>query len=116
MTYLALACEKEALGSAGSDEGEGGRETHPKTTLSGVATPQQKPLFRPTSTDIPHEFICPITAIIIRDPVMTADGHTYERRDIEVWLANKATSPETGLPLRIAARPSRIRIARGCAL
>ncbi|EOD34617.1 hypothetical protein EMIHUDRAFT_467559 [Emiliania huxleyi CCMP1516] len=30
------------------------------------------------------------------DPVMAADGHSYERKQIERWLATKSTSPMTG--------------------
>lgn len=29
------------------------------------------------------------------DPVVAADGHTYERSDIEEWLKNNDTSPMT---------------------
>ena len=50
-------------------------------------------------SDIPHEFLCPITQDVMRDAVSTCDGHTYERRNIEAWLAEKSTSPITGLPL-----------------
>ncbi len=35
----------------------------------------------------------------MQDPVLCADGHTYEREAIEVWLATYATSPMTGDPL-----------------
>ena len=33
------------------------------------------------------------------DPVVTADGHTYDREAIELWLRRKGTSPLTGEPL-----------------
>lgn len=33
------------------------------------------------------------------DPVIAADGFTYERRAIEDWLSRKGTSPMTNLPL-----------------
>ena len=38
----------------------------------------------------------------MNDPVVAADGHTYERSKIEEWLAIKCTSPVTGLPLQHA--------------
>ena len=43
-------------------------------------------------------FICPITCLVMRDPVMlTGDGHTYERYAIQQWLnKGKSTSPLTG--------------------
>uniref|UniRef100_A0A7S3NLR6 U-box domain-containing protein n=1 Tax=Aureoumbra lagunensis TaxID=44058 RepID=A0A7S3NLR6_9STRA len=43
---------------------------------------------------------CPITLQVMRDPVvLQGDGRTYEREDIEAWIAKKATSPYTGLEL-----------------
>jgi ankyrin repeat protein len=50
--------------------------------------------------DIPNEYFCPITQEIMEDPVMTHDGHTYERSAIERWFATgKRTSPKTLLRL-----------------
>eukprot|EP00567_Pseudictyota_dubia_P017663 CAMPEP_0197460846 /NCGR_PEP_ID=MMETSP1175-20131217/54991_1 /TAXON_ID=1003142 /ORGANISM="Triceratium dubium, Strain CCMP147" /LENGTH=172 /DNA_ID=CAMNT_0042996017 /DNA_START=34 /DNA_END=548 /DNA_ORIENTATION=+ len=31
-------------------------------------------------------FLCPITREIMTDPVICADGHTYERHAIDMWL------------------------------
>ena len=50
-------------------------------------------------------FECPITQELMRDPVVTADGQTYEREAIERWISNQQgkgqapTSPLTGAPL-----------------
>ena len=44
-------------------------------------------------------FFCPITDDIMRDPVSTADGQTYERAAIESWLERSDTSPATGAQL-----------------
>ncbi|EOD28926.1 hypothetical protein EMIHUDRAFT_114004 [Emiliania huxleyi CCMP1516] len=44
----------------------------------------------------PADFICPITTEVMSDPVMAADGQSYERTAIERWLATKSTSPLTG--------------------
>lgn len=35
----------------------------------------------------------------MNDPVITKDGHSYERKDIELWLLKNKTSPKTGLEL-----------------
>jgi len=35
----------------------------------------------------------------MKDPVITEDGHSYERGAIERWLKIKRTSPKTGLYL-----------------
>jgi len=45
-------------------------------------------------------FICPISQEIIEDPVVAADGFTYERNCIEYWFKHgKLTSPMTGARL-----------------
>jgi ubiquitin len=42
-------------------------------------------------------FQCPLTMEVMRDPVFTADGQTYERTEIEKWFAlGNRTSPLTG--------------------
>ena len=45
------------------------------------------------------EFACPITRELMRDPVIAADGHTYDREAIEMWLRNHDTSPKAGGPM-----------------
>ncbi|CAN0290841.1 unnamed protein product, partial [Discosporangium mesarthrocarpum] len=45
------------------------------------------------------EFLCPITRELMRDPVIAADGHTYDREAIEMWLRNHDSSPKTGQPM-----------------
>ena len=40
------------------------------------------------------EFACPITYELIHDPVIAADGHTYDRSAIQRWLAKHDTSPK----------------------
>ena len=37
----------------------------------------------------------PISLEIMRDPVVAADGHHYDRHAIETWLKNNNTSPQT---------------------
>lgn len=51
-------------------------------------------------------FTCPITREIMEDPVVTADGHSYERRAIEEWLQRKWTSPVTGQRLVTGLDPT----------
>ena len=40
-------------------------------------------------------FSCPISQEIFQDPVVAADGYSYERRSITEWLARNDTSPMT---------------------
>ena len=45
-----------------------------------------------------NSFVCPIGHALMREPVMAADGHTYERTEIAKWIQQKgasATSPKT---------------------
>ena len=46
-------------------------------------------------TTIAKQWICPITLMLPTEPVKAEDGHTYERKAIEGWLAQNATSPVT---------------------
>lgn len=48
---------------------------------------------------VPRGFLCPITLELMADPVMAADGHSYERKAITAWLRAHDTSPTTNLPL-----------------
>ena len=51
----------------------------------------------------PHELLCPITQEVMVDPVITADGHTYERSAIQLVFqqakGKAPRSPVTGLSL-----------------
>ncbi|GMH39197.1 hypothetical protein BSKO_07095 [Bryopsis sp. KO-2023] len=48
----------------------------------------------------PSLFVCPITHELMRDPVVAADGYTYERAEIEDWISRgHPTSPMTNAPL-----------------
>ena len=50
--------------------------------------------------EIPDEFLCPITRELMSDPVMAADGFSYERATISSWITQgKKTSPMTNAPL-----------------
>ncbi|KAM4609161.1 WD repeat, SAM and U-box domain-containing protein 1 [Polymixia lowei] len=52
-------------------------------------------------SEAPDEFLCPITRELMTDPVIAADGYSYEREAIESWLgAKNRSSPMTNLPLQ----------------
>ena len=42
---------------------------------------------------------CPISQMPLVEPVVAADGHTYEKRQLQRWLAKKCTSPMTNEPM-----------------
>jgi U-box domain/RNA-binding, Nab2-type zinc finger len=41
----------------------------------------------------PREYMCPISAELMVDPVLSTLGYTYERAAIEVWLNQRGTEP-----------------------
>jgi len=45
----------------------------------------------------PEQLICPITGCPMVDPVVAADGHTYEREAILHWFSTSDISPLTGM-------------------
>ena len=53
--------------------------------------------------DCPPEFECSITYLRMGDPVIAADGFSYERVAIEKWFTNHATSPKTAEQLTTTA-------------
>lgn len=58
---------------------------------------------------------CPITTQEMLDPVITLDGHTYERAAILAWLLKSATSPMTGEPLASTVLFPNLAIKKQCA-
>ena len=52
---------------------------------------------------------CPIGLELFTDPVIGADGHTYERKNIIAWLTTHGTSPLTREPMSCSSlRPNRL--------
>ncbi|KAJ7547340.1 hypothetical protein O6H91_08G081300 [Diphasiastrum complanatum] len=47
----------------------------------------------------PELYICPILKEVMEDPVIAADGYTYEHAAIQQWLQEHDTSPLMNLPL-----------------
>ncbi len=52
-----------------------------------------------TVDTIPEEFVCPITVEMMCDPVICADGFSYERHAIEQHFRLSDKSPLTNVPL-----------------
>ena len=63
-----------------------------------AGAPTSSPALSSSGT-VPTTFLCPITQDVLTDPVICADGHTYERAAITRWLAVNSTSPNTNLRL-----------------
>lgn len=44
---------------------------------------------------VPEEYLCCLTGRVMREPVMAADRHTYEKEKIEEWLQTHDERPRT---------------------
>ena len=56
---------------------------------------------------IPEKYCCPLTLLPFRYPVVTEDGHTYERDAIERAYAHDRRSPLSREPMQNVAYPNR---------
>jgi len=65
---------------------------------AGAAEPSLRSVFL-SPFEPPEDFKCPLTLELMRDPVVTEDGQSYERDAITRWLQEHDTSPGTGDPL-----------------
>jgi hypothetical protein len=57
-----------------------------------------------TEVEVPENFICPITQDIMSCPLLSREGHNYEREAIMNWVSEHGTSPLT----REFLRPSQL--------
>lgn len=46
---------------------------------------------------VPQELVCPITLELYIEPVVLADGHTFEKESIVRWFRHHETNPMTGV-------------------
>ena len=107
-SFLAIAmraCPNESwVRQALSDGGVPGPSHSGNNAAPAASTPSQQlvaegpgpiaeTLFEEASKDLsleehfPHHLLCPISMSAMRDPVVCADGHTYDREQIERWIA-----------------------------
>ncbi|KAM0911287.1 hypothetical protein ACQ4PT_013557 [Festuca glaucescens] len=49
----------------------------------------------PELPEPPSHFMCPILKRMMQDPYIAADGHSYERNAMEMWLCDNDVSPAT---------------------
>ena len=113
-----------AQGSRRDGEELGGRCGHwdisSRINCKGRPWPPKMPARAATAAasrdQAPPQFLCPISLELMRDPVLTETGQTYERRNIQAWFSRgNRTDPMTLLTLRNTrlrhnhARAARIR-------
>jgi len=69
---------------------------HFQSIIQGIVKIKiNKQLEKNNNQNIDYNFICSITHEIMTDPVITSDGHTYEKSAIEKWLNYNNHSPMT---------------------
>ena len=54
---------------------------------------------RPIGEELTRELFCPITKELMEEPVIAADGNTYELKAMAQWLNAHNTSPLTNVAL-----------------
>ncbi|CAI5980661.1 unnamed protein product [Closterium sp. NIES-64] len=86
--------------SAGQFEGKGG-DRGGKTGGAVVGADGVRGTeIRWHGTDGTHgQLLCPLSKAPISEPVVAADGFTYEQHHMQQWLASSSLSPVTGQPL-----------------
>ncbi|KAG9144692.1 hypothetical protein Leryth_021535 [Lithospermum erythrorhizon] len=58
---------------------------------------QDQTSYQGMTLNIPDEFRCPISLDLMKDPVIIASGHTYERHSIAQWInSGHHTCPKSG--------------------
>ena len=78
---------------------EAGAPSLPDSEHRASSTPDP-----PDALELAHQFFrCPLLSTVMHDPVVAADGITYERSAIEEWLKHHSVSPSTGQPLSSTA-------------
>lgn len=71
------------------------------TWISSMCTTSHLNLPHDDSPGVLPELLCPITREVMRDPVVAADGFSYERRAILKWITSgNKTSPMTNQQLQ----------------
>jgi len=86
------APEPSTDGAEAAPAGEEAAEAAPAGEEAAETAPAQE-------VEVPGGLVCPITDELMLDPVLCADGHSYERANIQAWLENHDTSPLTGVAL-----------------
>jgi hypothetical protein len=56
---------------------------------------EQRKRYEGVMDEITDIVTCPITMVVMEEPVVADDGHTYERSAIAEWVKKKGTSPLT---------------------
>jgi len=80
-----------------SDTGK--RRHYADDSAEQEAPKKQQLTLETVKPELEKNFTCPISHEIMFDPVMAADGHTYEANAIKQWFSQHDTSPLTNAKL-----------------
>lgn len=71
----------------------------------------EEPHTTTTDRNVPSGFVCPLTMEVMFDPVLDAEGNTFERISLLQWLKQSPTSPISRQPLseRMVTRNNALR-------
>merc|ERR1711964_353206 len=64
----------------------------PAQPQAGPRKPVAPASQKPDSEDDPDHFVCSMTMELMKEPVICADGQSYEKEAITEWLENNETS------------------------
>ena len=92
---------REAINNTSREEAQ--RAIQAAIALQSMRIQEQMELDENVEEEIPEEFKCPISLDLMQDPVLAADGHSYDRAQIESWFRTSHTSPNTRLRLNTLA-------------
>jgi hypothetical protein len=93
--------EVNVVDSSSSDEEEFEAAADAATTTAATATTANEAAAN-EEVEVPDHlafFRCPFTYALMRNPMMCADGNSYEEANIQRWLSNNNKSPLTNLRL-----------------
>jgi len=61
--------------------------------MQACSEPTASPTIFSKGTEPLKDWLCPITLLLMTNPVVAADGHSYEKSAIEGWFQTHSTSP-----------------------
>mmetsp|Transcript_19386 Transcript_19386/g.23166 ORF Transcript_19386/g.23166 Transcript_19386/m.23166 type:complete len:787 (-) Transcript_19386:598-2958(-) len=85
---------RKSKGKGKAKSGAGGQRETAAATAAAAAASQRHVLEKTLVS-----FVCPITRMLLKDPVIAEDGFTYERSAIAQWFQKSNRSPITNLPV-----------------
>lgn len=100
---LHQVCDQEHGAVIGILKDDIGRALHSKEDYSDIFLDHVLIALSGPEKEPPREFLCPISLVIMDDPVIIASGETFDKKYIEEWLITRGndTCPTTQMPLQV---------------